>query len=129
MTSRQFVLTTMTWMCAGTFGATAAVSAQTAEEHQQHHPAAAVQAPAPAQPAASPLTAKKPGDMAEDDKLNALMAKMNAATGAAKVDAMADVLTALVTKQQAMKCGMMEEMTSKMKKMKGQENPSDSNRP
>jgi len=111
----RFTLLTTIWMCAGTIGATGAVAAQTPEEHQQHHPGAAVQAPAQTAPTAPPVGAAKAGMMAENDKLDALVAKMNAATGAAKVDAMAEVLTALVDKQRPMKCGMMDEMMSKMK--------------
>ena len=47
------------------------------------------------------------GMKADQDKLDELMAKMNAATGQLKIDQMAAVLTELVTHQKAMRAHMM----------------------
>jgi hypothetical protein len=63
--------------------------------HAQHHPAA---------------QADKPSNA----KLDELVAKMNAAKGDAKVDAIAELLTALVQQHQGMH-GNMSQMMSKMK--------------
>ncbi len=58
------------------------------------------------------------GMMASDAKLEALVKKMNAAQGAAKTDAMAELLTALVENHRTM-CGpMMAKMMSMMDMMK-----------
>jgi hypothetical protein len=78
------------------------------EEHAKHHPdAQATGTPAP--------EAKGMAGMKESGaKLEALVAKMNAAQGQAKVDAIAELLTALVQQHQAMHGGMGE-MMSKMK--------------
>ena len=51
---------------------------------------------------------------ASDAKLDELVAKMNAAQGQAKVDAMAELLTTLVKQHQSMH-GNMGQMMSKMK--------------
>ena len=45
---------------------------------------------------------------ASDVKLDALITKMNAAKGAAKVDAVAEALTALVAQHKTMRDGMMQ---------------------
>lgn len=47
------------------------------------------------------------GMKADQDKLNDLMAKMNAATGQAKIDQMAAVVTELVAQHKAMHAHMM----------------------
>ena len=52
--------------------------------------------------------------MATDARLDELVAKMNAAQGQAKVDAMAELLTTLVKQHQSMH-GDMGQMMSKMK--------------
>lgn len=64
-----------------------------AEEHAAHHP----ETPPPA-------------------NIDALIAKMNAAKGSAKVDAMAEVITALAAEHKACE-PMMAEMKAKMEKM------------
>ena len=87
-----------------------------AEEHAAHHPAAqAAQAPAP-QPTPAPQGKGMKGmDMkASNAKLDELVAKMNAAQGQAKVDAIAALLTTLVQNHQDMHENMGE-MMSKMK--------------
>jgi len=91
------------------------------EEHAAHHPAAQADkvAPPTAQPAPKPqakaMAGMKGMDMkASDAKLDELVAKMNAAQGQAKVDAMAELLTTLVKQHQSMH-GNMGEMMSKMK--------------
>ena len=72
------------------------------EEHAKHHPEAQAEKAPP--PAAA--------------RLDELVAKMNAAQGQAKVDAMAELLTALVQQHQAMHGGMGD-MMSKMKSKGG----------
>jgi hypothetical protein len=77
-------------------------------QHDQHHPAATA-------PSDSTAPDKMKMDMmAADAKLEELVKKMNAARGAAKTDAMAELLTALVQNHRTM-CGpMMANMTSMM---------------
>jgi hypothetical protein len=86
----------------------ARVYAQTPSEHAGH----AAQQPV----AAGSTQALEPGraqSPASKPDIDALVLKMNAATGAAKVDAVAEVLTALVQKQKdcaAKMAGMMSKM-------------------
>ena len=75
------------------------------EEHAAHHPAA---------PAAKAAPTPQPDMKASNAKLVELVAKMNAAQGQAKVDAMAELLTTLVKQHQSMH-GNMGQMMSKMK--------------
>jgi hypothetical protein len=85
-----------------------------ADEHAKHHPAGEPDKATPA-PQAKGMAGMKGMDMAASSaKLDALVTKMNAAQGAAKVDAIAELLTALVQQHQAMH-GNMGEMMSKMK--------------
>ena len=90
------------------------------EEHAAHHPAAqadkAVPTPqkAPAPPQAKGMAGMKGMDMkASNAKLDELVAKMNAAQGQAKVDAVAEVVTALVQQHQAMHGNMSAKMSEK----------------
>ena len=84
------------------------------EEHAKHHPDAQAQKPASA-PEAKKMAGMKGMDMkASNAKLDELVAKMNAAQGQAKVDAMAELLTTLVKQHQSMH-GNMGQMMSKMK--------------
>ena len=89
------------------------------EEHAAHHPAGQAEkvptpAPTPA-PEAKGMAGMKGMDMkASNMKLDELVAKMNAAQGQAKVDAMAELLTTIVKQHQSM-TGNMGEMMSKMK--------------
>lgn len=74
-----------------------------AEEHDKHHPEAqttAPKAPPPAEPQAKSPAAMNM--MASNAKLDELVKKMNAARGEARVDAMAELLTALVQNHQTM---------------------------
>ena len=86
------------------------------EEHAAHHPAApAAKAEAAPAPQAKGMAGMKGMDMkASNAKLDELVAKMNAAQGQAKVDAMAELLTTLVKQHESMH-GNMGEMMSKMK--------------
>ena len=93
------------------------------EEHATHHPAAEAGKAAPAQTKPAPQAkgmAGMPGmDMkASNAKLDELVTKMNAAQGQAKVDAMAELLTALVQQHQSMH-GNMGQMMSEMQKKHG----------
>ena len=89
------------------------------EEHAAHHPAAQAEKVPTPQPTPAPeakgMAGMKGMDMkASNAKLNELVAKMNAAQGQAKVDAMAELLTTLVKQHQSMH-GNMGQMMSKMK--------------
>jgi len=90
------------------------------EDHAQHHPATGSE-PTPATPVTERSAAGMGGMMATDARLDALVAKMNAATGQAKVDAMAELLAALVQDRQAMgrHMGSMMSMMQKMGGMHG----------
>lgn len=76
-------------------------------DHDQH-----AQAAAPSGAATTPGTAAKPDMMADmkqaDAELKALVNAMNAATGNAKVDAMAKVINALVARHESMQARMAE---------------------
>jgi hypothetical protein len=90
------------------------------EEHAKHHPAAQGEkaaprpAPTPA-PAANAMAGMKGMDMqASNAKLDELVAKMNAAQGQARVNAIAELLTTLVQQHKDMHANMGP-MMSKMK--------------
>jgi hypothetical protein len=72
------------------------------EQHEQHHPATTEQA----KPAAGDQHAAMMKMMAtmhaNDQRLDELVKKMNAANGNAKIDAMAELLTTLVQDRRAM---------------------------
>jgi hypothetical protein len=76
------------------------------QEHQMPHPAPAPDAKADAaQAKGMPMMM---ADMAKmDARLEALVVKMNAATGDAKMTAVAETVTALVREHKAMRDGMM----------------------
>jgi hypothetical protein len=87
------------------------------EEHAKHHPAEAGKAaPAPQTtpaPQAKGMAGMKGMDMtASNAKLDALLTKMNAAQGQAKVDAIAELLTALVQQHQSMHANMGQMMSN-----------------
>lgn len=67
----------------------------------------ALQAQTQEKPPAHDRPAMMAGMKADQDKLDDLIAKMNAATGQLKIDQMAAVLTALVAHQKAMRAHMM----------------------
>ena len=83
------------------------------DEHQDHHPQGAASAQALSSGAMMQRMASSHA------KLDALVAKMNAAKGAAKTEAMAELLTALVRDQREMCEPMMTKMTSMMEMMAG----------
>lgn len=80
------------------------------QDHQAHHPTATEQAEMQKQEAQTmQMHQKMMADMkAVDEKLNALVMKMNAATGEAKVNATAEVVTAVVQQRAAMRDAMMQ---------------------
>jgi hypothetical protein len=92
------------------------------EEHAKHHPGAqATEKAAPAPQTAAPQGKGMAGMggmnmMAANPKLDELVKKMNAAQGQAKVDAIAELLTALVQDHQGMH-GNMASMMSMMSTM------------
>ena len=83
------------------------------EEHAKHHPAEQAEKATPA-PQAKMAGMDMKAMMASNARLDALVTKMNAAQGQAKVDAMAELLTALVQQHESMH-GNMGQMMSKMK--------------
>lgn len=85
------------------------------QDPQAHHPSAAEEAGMQKQEAESmQMHQKMMAEMkAMDGKLNALVTKMNAATGDAKVNATAEVVTAVVQQRAAMRDAMMQ-MQGKM---------------
>ena len=103
-----------------------AQSATTGQEHEQHHPSAtAPPAPTTAATQKPPMSqmATDAGHMAEmmarmhanDAKLDQLVTRMQTAKGAAKTDAIAELLTALVDDRKSMCEPMMAHMMSMMK--------------
>ena len=87
-------------------------------QHDQHHPLAAAQT---ATPATTGSQADMMGMMANmkvtSARLDALVKKMDAATGAAKTAAMAELLTALVEDRRTTCEAMQAQMTSMMNMM------------
>ncbi len=87
-----------------------------AQQHEQHHPGTAQPL---AQAVDQPDMAKMMAMMnANDQKLDELVKKMNAAQGTAKIDAIADLLTTLVQDRRTMHASMASHM-SMMKNMMG----------
>lgn len=104
-------------------GASAAPVAQEhdPQDHQAHHPASE---PAPDvkahQAQAMDMQQKMMADLkAMDAKRDALVTKMNAAKGDAKVDAIAELLTVMVQQHKMMHDGMMQLQGQMMKQMGG----------
>ena len=92
------------------------------QAHEQHHPeATAPQAatPAPGQPNMAAMSGMMSRMKANDAKLDDLVKKMNSATGAAKTDAIAALLTALVEDRKNNHEPMMANMMSMMNMMGG----------
>jgi hypothetical protein len=100
------------------------------QQHDEHHPAgqAAPATPAaPANPAAGAQAGRGMGDMAammsrmraNDAKIDELVKKMQAAKGAAKTDAIADVVAALAEDRKNAYEPMMANMMSMMNMMGG----------
>lgn len=94
------VLSSTVYVTRGVAGPTQSSPPATAQEpHDHNHPATAPPAaPAQGRGMRGEMMAKKPGT---DDGLNRLVTAMNAATGEAKVAAIADLLTRLVQQQAA----------------------------
>ena len=91
------------------------------QAHEQHHPEAAAQpAPtAPTQPNMAAMSDMMSRMKANDAKLDDLIKTMNAATGQAKTDAIAAVLTALVEDRKHHCEPMMANMMTMMNMMGG----------
>ena len=87
------------------------------EEHAKHHPGAQAEKATPTPqatpaPPAKGMAGMKGMDMAASNaKFDELVKKMNAAQGQAKVDAMAELLTALVQEHQTMHGNMANRMS------------------
>jgi len=94
------------------------------QDHQEHHPQADQPPAAPPQQVQMMDMQKMMAEMkAMDATLDALKTKMNAATGEAKVDAIAELLTAIVQQRAAMHGRMMQmqsQMMGQMMQMHGQ---------
>jgi hypothetical protein len=81
------------------------------QDHQEHHPASEPQAEAQPQGSAGMMQMHQmmmANMKSMDDSVTGLVAKMNAATGEAKVAAMAELLTAVVQQHSGMRQGMMQ---------------------
>ena len=92
------------------------------QAHEQHHPegtAPQAATPAPAQPNMAAMSGMMSHMKANDAKLDDLVKKMNSATGAAKTDAIAAVLTTLVEDRKNNCEPMMANMMSMMNMMGG----------
>ena len=88
-------------------------------QHEQHHPAATAEQPAtPAQPQAN-MMSMMAHMKSSDAKLDELLKKMNAATGPAKTEAIAQLLTAMVEDRRNACEPMMANMMSMMEMMGG----------
>ncbi len=116
MTSRFAILTAL-----GIFTALIAVPAHLhglpqaeAAQHDQHHPGTADTPDRATAPTQANMMAMMPSDI----KIDELVKKMNAAKGAAKTDAIAELLTALVQDHRTMRGSMMTNMSSMMDMMK-----------
>jgi len=90
-------------------------------DHEAHHPAAeTAQPPSPAETQAGGMQGQMMADMKEQDaKIDALVTKMNAAKGNAKVDAIAELLTAMAQQRRSMGAHMMQMHEQMMKQMHG----------
>jgi hypothetical protein len=84
-----------------------------AQQHEEHHPGVPPSAAAPATPDGN-MMGMMARMKASDAKLDALVKKMNAASGPAKVDAIAELLTALVEERRVMTEPMMSNMMNMM---------------
>jgi hypothetical protein len=87
-----------------------------ASQHEEHHPGTAdtpTRTTVP-EPQANMMAAMT----ASDAKIDALVKKMNSATGSKKTDAIAELLTALVQEHRMMRGSMMTNMSSMMDMMK-----------
>jgi hypothetical protein len=91
------------------------------ENHDAHHPEGAQAAPAPVPPApTAPAPQVSMNDMkAMHARLDALVTKMNAATGDARIAAMAELLTTMVREHGTMCMGMMQMHGGAMMSMPG----------
>ena len=93
---------------------------QTPAQHEQHH-ATTPETPDAATPAGP--QANMAAMMSADARLDELVAKMNAAKGDAKVDAIAELLTAVVQNHHMMRGSMMANMPGKTNMMKTPQKP------
>ena len=84
-----------------------------AQQHEEHHPGAPPSAAAPATPDGN-MMGMMARMKASDAKLDGLVKKMNAASGPAKIDAIAELLTALVEERRMMTEPMMSNMMNMM---------------
>jgi hypothetical protein len=90
-----------------------------AQQHEQHHPGATAEQPAtPAQPQAN-MMSMMARMKSNDAKLDDLVKKMNAATGPAKTEAIAQLLTAIVEDRRNACEPMMANMMSMTEMMGG----------
>ena len=91
------------------------------QDHDAHHPAATTaQPPNPAETQAGGMRDQMMADMKEQDAtIDALVTKMNAAKSNAKVDAIAELLTAMAQQRRSMEARMMQMHEQMMKQMHG----------
>ena len=99
-------------------GSARVAGSQDAASHTEHHPAAPVAPAAPTPRAGQTGMPMMAAMQATDRQLDELLKKMNAATGTAKVDLMADIISKLVQERQSMHESMAH-MSSMMPMMGG----------
>jgi hypothetical protein len=92
--------------------------ASQAQQHEEHHPEAPPSAAIPATPDGNMMSMMS-RMKASDAKLDGLVKKMNAASGPANVDAIAELLTALVDERRMAMEPMMSNMMNMMNTMGG----------
>ena len=120
MRIKRIVMAVMAGCAAAVIAAVPGVSAQTPQEHQ--HPATEAVTPS------SGMAAKDQAMMAErekmmtamkaaDQRLDGLVARMNAASGAEKTAATATLVTAIVAERRTMREGMMKMQDGMMSHM------------
>jgi len=86
-------------------------------EHEQHHPGTTDQTAQAAPDQRASMMKMMAAMHANDQKLDDLVKKMNTARGNAKVDAIAELLTALVQDRRSMHESMMSHMSMMMTMM------------
>jgi len=119
---RLILMTTMATMVAVPGHLHGRAPQATQEDHAQHHPAVQEAPAMPTPMPEAPVPAASMAMNAMDQKLEELVKRMNAASGVAKVDAMAAVINAMVDQHKAMRNSMMPMMPAASMKMMGDGN-------
>jgi hypothetical protein len=124
MKSRKALFTVAALFVLGTSTGTRALGQQqppsdAQQQHEQHHPGATAQQPATTSQPQANMMSMMARMKSNDAKLDELLKKMNAATGPAKTEAIAQLLTAIVEDRRNACEPMMANMMSMMEMMGG----------